>query len=394
MRILSSLGLRRPSRLTRSSLALLAFAGASLAWSGDASAQTKKSGKPELTDNRGNALGRLVMLHDLEASRQIQVGRARLKQGDCKGALDAFDASLKGSNDPTVRRDRGLCHEKLGHPIPAIEDYRVYLTALPDAQDAPDIRERLERLRGDPAADEKPEIVEDPTLKKGGARASFSVKANSDGVSAGGDTSGGGPGVDVAPSKEMNGHDAARVLDRREKLEARQLESNGSALRKGTGPVLGVAVGPRFWAFENSNRGVDPGYMVAGTIRYSTGPSMSVHGDVGYTSIQGQGTASTFGGLSLLGGLEWRIALDPYVTDALVAGVGLAYERYKVDSAGLVFSLFMPRGRFGYRHVFGPSFALEATADVGMGFGSIVDRDASSFTVVAFGPNVGAVAAF
>src|ERR1700704_4273507 len=64
------------------------------------------------------------------------VGRARVRDGDCEGALTAFEEALRTSNDPTIHRDRGLCHEKLGHPYPAIDDYRVYLTHAPDALDA------------------------------------------------------------------------------------------------------------------------------------------------------------------------------------------------------------------------------------------------------------------
>src|ERR1019366_6133794 len=85
--------------------------------------------------------------------------RARMRAGDCEGALASFDLALSTSNqDPTLYRDRGLCHEKLGHPFPAVDDYRVYLTDVPDAPDAPAIRERLARLEDEttgraPAAD-------------------------------------------------------------------------------------------------------------------------------------------------------------------------------------------------------------------------------------------------
>src|ERR1700759_5690695 len=62
--------------------------------------------------------------------------RARMKAGDCAGALTSFDAALRTSDeDPTLFRDRGICHEQLGHPYPAIDDYRSYLTAVPGAQD-------------------------------------------------------------------------------------------------------------------------------------------------------------------------------------------------------------------------------------------------------------------
>src|SRR5580704_11205041 len=68
------------------------------------------------------------------------VARSRMRNGDCAGALEAFDAAIMHSIDPTLQRDRGLCHEQLGHPYPAIDDYRAYLTAEPDAADAEGIR--------------------------------------------------------------------------------------------------------------------------------------------------------------------------------------------------------------------------------------------------------------
>src|SRR4051812_613421 len=72
-----------------------------------------------------------------------EAARVRAKRGDCAGALDAFDQAARATIDPVVRRDRGLCHEQLGHPYPAIDDYRYYLTQRPDAPDADDIRSRL-----------------------------------------------------------------------------------------------------------------------------------------------------------------------------------------------------------------------------------------------------------
>src|SRR5258708_18337945 len=74
------------------------------------------------------------------------LGRSRMRKGDCAGALEAFDAALRTLTDPTVYRDRGICHEQLGDNYPAIDDYRVYLTADPDAPDADGISARLRAL--------------------------------------------------------------------------------------------------------------------------------------------------------------------------------------------------------------------------------------------------------
>ena len=72
--------------------------------------------------------------------------------------------------EPTLRRDRGACHDKLGNATAAIEDYRAYLYARPEAQDAKEIEERIQVLDGQLEAARKPE----DTKSGGGAEASAS----------------------------------------------------------------------------------------------------------------------------------------------------------------------------------------------------------------------------
>ncbi|MFO0668915.1 MAG: tetratricopeptide repeat protein, partial [Polyangiaceae bacterium] len=291
----------------------------------------KRSANGDNKDSKGNALGRLIMLHDLEATRQIQLGRARAKQGDCKGALDAFDAGLKGSSDPTVRRDRGICHENLGHPYPAMADYRAYLTALPDAPDSPDIRQRLERLQDDSRNAEGEREREDETsVAAATGTASFSVKASTSGGGASasanaraGAASGGGAPTpeDASTSKEMNGHDAAAALERKEAALAVEMESRSSALRGGTGAVVGVFAGPRWFMPNTPGAVTQGGYMVGATLRYSMGPVLSPLLDVGYTGMtSSDGVTNTAGGFMIMGGAEARIRLDPHVNNAIIAG--------------------------------------------------------------------------
>lgn len=355
-----------------------------------------------MKDARGNALGRLVMLHDLEASRQADLGRTRMKQGDCKGALDSFDAALKGSNDPLLHRDRGLCHENLGHPVPAMQDYRAYLTVLPDANDADNIRERLERLQGDTrAADAAREAEakrkEDASTNKATWKSTMNVNASTNaGVSASTSASVMSdepePETATGTSKELSGKEAAQALEKKEAAELKNLESNTSALRRGRGPVIGVVAGPRWFQPETgSTRG---GYLIGGTLRYSTGPVLTALLDIGYTgTTNDEGTASAFGGLALMAGAEARIALNSHVSDALLVGAGIGYERMKQSSLGIVISSVVPRARVGYRHVFGPTFGLEATFDAGYALGTVVDSDQTANNLV-FGPNVGVVTGF
>ncbi|HVJ93924.1 MAG TPA: hypothetical protein VM580_29245, partial [Labilithrix sp.] len=57
-----------------------------------------------------------------------QTARARARAGDCAAALPLFDAAIRSTIEPTLRRDRGLCHQNLGNAFPAMDDYRAYLT--------------------------------------------------------------------------------------------------------------------------------------------------------------------------------------------------------------------------------------------------------------------------
>ncbi len=72
--------------------------------------------------------------------------RKHARAGHCALALGLFDAALRVTTEPTLLRDRGLCHETVGSPFPAIDDYRAYLFARPNAPDADVIRARLAGL--------------------------------------------------------------------------------------------------------------------------------------------------------------------------------------------------------------------------------------------------------
>jgi hypothetical protein len=105
--------------------------------------------------------------------------RARMRNGDCAGALDGFDLALRSSIDVTINRDRGLCQERLGNPYPAIDDYRIYLTEEPEAADAEGIRQRLARLEME-VYSHSSAPTDSPDEPSGGGGASASTSSNSD----------------------------------------------------------------------------------------------------------------------------------------------------------------------------------------------------------------------
>jgi hypothetical protein len=143
--------------------------------------------------------------------------RARARSGDCKGALDPFDVAITYWQEPTLRRDRGLCHEQLGHPYPAIEDYRAYLAAAPQAPDYEQIKQRLEHLEssyGEATASDT------PTEPQTAAAASGNVSISTDsGVSSSGSTSG---------DKDKRGVHSSRWTDERTAYNAFYAEILGA----------------------------------------------------------------------------------------------------------------------------------------------------------------------
>jgi len=296
-----------------------------------------------------------LLVHRDPAYDAIVLGRARMVKSDWAGALEAFDAALRTSIDVTVRRDRGLCHEQLGHPFPAIDDFRAYLTAFPDAADAEDIRSRLNTLDtangmggtgtgGSSSVDGSPSTAannEDP----------FAVSTKDGKVSNAGVVAGTG------------GSARAGNYDQELALNEKYDEADASPLRRGTGLSLG-AFGRGFGALSN---GVT-GYGVGATLRGSLGKVSTIYGEIGYISYQAGSDAATGereGGLSLGLGYEARLRLDELGSNAIILAGVLNYERVSEtnSNARATSNLLDPRGKLGYRHVFGPGLGLEIAGE-------------------------------
>lgn len=290
--------------------------------------------------------------------------RGRARAGDCAGALPLFDAALRASVEPTLQRDRGLCHEKLGHPFPAIDDYRAFLTAQPDAPDADQIRQRLAALEeqtgtGGPSA--KSLHDSDPEGGHGHGEASASVSIGS-GASVSGSGSGSGSSSRSIASRTNAPGQSYDYYVQQEKLAD---AAENSPLRYGSGFIIGPFVQlPRFFVGE----GTAPGrlaYAVGGAFRYSTGSTATIVSELGYGGIGTSGATSAKSGPVLMGGVELRFPVSKFAGDHLLLRGGVGFERYVVSGTRAVSSNVLGRFAFGYRHVFGPSLGLEFLADGG-----------------------------
>jgi hypothetical protein len=287
-------------------------------------------------------------------------GRTRMRNGDCVGALEAFDAALRTSTEAILRRDRGLCHEKLGHAYPAIDDYRAYLTAKPDAPDAEGIRERLVKL-------------EQETL--GYSSASTDVP---------GDVEGGDHAT--APASATSAKAAAAAHDPvRERLDYVEREDDPlqTPLRRGKGWAFAPFFAEHKWGASparillTQNSGSSFGdtgtwaECVGLDVRYSFGPTGALVFEAGFEHFN-----STAVDLAVISGLtsqiayEWRFPLDPEYKNQLTLAPGIGYEHLVVapgdaQSPSVSMGGLVPRVRFGWRHLLAPSAAFDISLDGG-----------------------------
>lgn len=268
--------------------------------------------------------------------------RARARRGDCAGALAAFDEAIKTTTDPTLRRDRGLCHEKLDDPYPAVDDFRAYLSAMPDAPDSDDIRDRLGRLEarlglGGPASGAKHASTSDDDPFHGQKR-----------------------------STSTAAHYDSTVLEE---------SDDSSPLRRGAGAVLAPYVGVRRW-FAPTGGGSSAGLWaetLGARLGYAWSDTSSVVFEIGYERFNQPATSPiTTNGLSLQLGYEARAPVSG-IDNNFIFGVGVGFDQlFNSTNAVAIesvpnFGALYGRLRLGYRHNFGPGAALEFDLDGGIG---------------------------
>jgi hypothetical protein len=292
------------------------------------------------------------------------VARQRARAGDCAGALPAFDNAINITIEPTLRRDRGLCHEKLGNVFPAIDDYRAYLTSRPDAPDAEQIRDRLAKLEEATSGKTADSYREDDGVHAGG---SFALGTQ-------GGKAAGSAGSSSARAREKREEkalgpragDKGKGYDYYAAEERRADAAENSPLRLGTGWAVGPFLHlPRYY-FANGETS-DSGFAVGASVRYAWSSSLTLLIEAGYVGFGTTGEASKLGGPLAFVGIEYRIPLNTYASDQLFLGIGPGFEHYENSRTKLGLNVLNGRGRFGYRHVFGPAIGLELGVDGGPG---------------------------
>jgi hypothetical protein len=279
--------------------------------------------------------------------------REKMRAGDCAGALDLFDQALATSTDPALYRDRGSCHEKLGHPYPAMDDYRAYLTNAADAPDAAAVHERLLRL-------------EEQTF---GAATSTGANDDippsepivSDAAS---------PASQPSGSRPPASTDTGPVRDEDEDEELK------SPLRAGKGFGLAPVFGARKWLRDGASFGASQTWAeaVGIEIRYATAPHGAVVLDLGYEHFDSTGVDSeVIAGFTSFLGYELRFPLNARYDDQLTLAPGVGYEQLGFSPNNSALSEYSEGGitgrlRFGYRHMLASSVSIDVDLEGGAAY--------------------------
>jgi len=301
------------------------------------------------------------------AAQFANVGRARMRRGNYAGALDAFDEALRTSMDATLYRDRGLCHENLGHPYPAMQDYRTYLANSPQAPDSEAIGDRLRNLE-DQVAGRGPSVASDDAPPRG--------------VNAGATEE----EIKAAASPEVAAHPD---IDQ---------DPQRSSLREGSGWGFAAFFAGRKWIRDAGVASVSTSESWAeclgAQLRYSIGSHGALLLEAGYehfnsTSIDPE----VVSGFTSLLALELRVPLGGSYDNQLLVAPGVGYEHLVFSPSDLSLSPYSEgavtaRVRAGYRHMLGASVALDLSLEGGWAAffkydGSTLDAHDSTGDIVA-----------
>jgi hypothetical protein len=116
---------------------------------------------------------------------RIEAQRARglAVSGRCDLAIAAFDRAVElEPSRPDLLRDRGACHDRLGHRELAVEDYTAYCDAAPTSPDVPPLRQRISELQASGPIQPAPPLGGAPGLSVSPAASPPPVSSGESGV--------------------------------------------------------------------------------------------------------------------------------------------------------------------------------------------------------------------
>ncbi len=294
------------------------------------------------------------------ANGAAEQGRTKSREGDCATALDYFDRAISVHPEPSLLRDRGLCHDKLGHPYPAIRDYRAYLSERTDAPDADQIRTRLGALEasvGISKEDNKgdPTNVADTPAQRSALEKLIDEEHLSDDAA-------------TSPLRLAKGFSLGAYGGIRTFFGG---AGDSSSSTSSTGAPK-TSITPKINGFFDTGHSDQLLYEVGLTARYSLGQNFDILGQGGLVSSGKVGASSASSGPGFLLAGQLRLPFGKYGSDQLLVALGPGYERYSNKIAGTQ-SVILGIARVGYRHVFGSNFGVELVGYGGVAHFTFVD---------------------
>ncbi len=266
---------------------------------------------------------------DAEKARELAA------QGNCGAALTRFDtAVVRLRTDPTVRRDRGKCHDQLGNPMPAIEDYRAYLSMAPNAPDAFKIRQRLDALESEHLS---PAVA--PDHDRDGRK------------------------EDIKTPQDLE--DPFAIEDPNAKKAELDDEYDPVVRVPARGWLLGPYLGWRKWENDGPNFNDTLSFGAIVGYAYRRGAEFEFRG--AYLKTKSE---SSFGGASGFGisaAHYWKVGLNRTRTLELMLGAGFGFERQETSGLGLTFNFFLGRLNPMLRWAVTPAITLQGGPEVGGG---------------------------
>lgn len=82
-----------------------------------------------------------------QARAHVEAGQAAFEAEEYERAITEFEAAYDILGDPMLIYNIGVCHERLEQRREAVEAYFRYISEAPDADNADEVRERIDRLQ-------------------------------------------------------------------------------------------------------------------------------------------------------------------------------------------------------------------------------------------------------
>ncbi len=119
---------------------------------------------PEVPPESAEDLAMSESLADAEARANFEAGRVAFADARYDDALSYFERAHELSGRHQLLYNIGLCHDRLGRDVEALESFEQYLVAAPEAHNRAEVEQRIEtaRLRIERTAEEAAEDVAPP----------------------------------------------------------------------------------------------------------------------------------------------------------------------------------------------------------------------------------------